>query len=409
MLYAAGIPRARAARRNAAALGKVGDAPLKRRRLHGKQPEHAAVANCRVILKGSWAAWPSDEVDDFRLSVAAVGELVSQCGCYCSKSALRGVQGLAMQMPPSIANSTRTLRKWSKILSAPGGRGPGAGRVPRHVAALVLQDLQDVANEAFGWHAGRIVGTATMALRRSADLLSQGDWKRALSVMDSLIEPLDEIGHFEMLEWVIKRLASVHLGLLEYGDADECANYLLNHESPCVRRWHCHGARSIKARVDRERRRGLHRGTLVRLCHHGPLNNSVGTVRGRPGAERGSYHRGNDADVYEVSVGGTAHRVDVDCLTPVRLVVQTSFRDGPDEKVVVVGTSIGGGQCAQFSMEPWELMQPASRLVARIALATGHHASNIECVLPDGLVASHRSAGDRARGPPAIRSHRSCT
>ena len=377
----------------------------RRRLLGGKEKEqdgHAAAPGRALFLdkgRNAWDEWAVPDVMAFRLTAAAAVKQLRPCGRFCTADATRTLQGLALQIPAAIYASTGLRAKWATMLSARPGAASYRGGVRQTQAARFLEDMQEVSEEAHAWHWDQVLCASNSTLMRVRQLDMNGAWEEALAAEEDMIESLNSVDAFQRLALHLNRLAHRYLILLRLEDAEDCASYLLNHESPCVRDMFCSKARRIRKRVERERSRGVCTGTDVRIHQcSGQLHERLGQIRGRPGAETGNFNQWQGDDVYEVMVDSRLHTIPWTCLRRVTVVVQLAVHAIANCLTTVTGTLLSGTGCAQFDVDPVELTNPP-RLVLRVAQAMERHASNIACILPDGtLVRSLHGGGAHLRG-----------
>ena len=207
-------------------------------------------------------------------------------------------------------------------------------------------------------------------------------------VDEGRVADLAEAGEeYDILARALVRTGALHLGLLQFREADACASHLLDHWNSHVRRRLSGVAAALRRRVARELDLGLHRGSAVLLHGHSidpRLHGTIGEIQCRPGGLTGTagLDPGRSSDMYDVRVGPAVIQVHRTNISLVTVVVHLAIRGRADGFLEVTCRTIGGAVRASFTMDPIEL-EPGSRLLRRTASALGRHPSNIRCVLPE--------------------------
>ena len=397
----AGDRRTSAARRKACEMAEAMSAPGKRRRLVGKQTEFGVAPGCEMSYDASWAAWDQKAlIAEWRLISADAQQRLPE---RSNQEHLRLLQGLAVHIPEEIRVATGFNAKWAKLMSASGVPGCQLTSIP-FLAKQFHDDMEDLAAMAFSWHNTHMRSVVEHTERRVLALLAAGAPDEAIALHTALIKPLENGHHWSLLRDLFLQKAAIHLTYLDFDRAEECADYWLGHWSPRFREYDPWYAEDIKKRAAVGRRRGLYRGTKVRICNwRSFLDGQLGEIMGREGTTRClSPDVVVDDDVYEVRVGTELFTIQQVYLCSGPIVVQLSVRDREDGSVGVIGTTLSGTECAQFVVEPADLLHPL-RMIARAARAMGRHPADLQCVMPDGSLAQRSCRGDsRGRTPHVV-------
>ena len=383
LLRRAGHERTRVARRARAWL-KKGAAPLKRLRLYAKQQEFGAAPGRQLSLQGNWAGqWQLRCLLEFRLCWAAVVYLIHRRGVPVD-GAGRALQGLASKIPIAVLQTTGFRTKWGQVLSATALQRRQM-RIPVESVSKLAEDIFAVSHVAFAWHRASRMLWCAEELKVYCRFRSAGQYQDSISVLENMLPQLQEAELFQNFDNVAIRLFSWYFELLRFDDAEAFAQSLLSYDCLEIRnRWRAGACLAIE-RVQRERLRGFHPNTNVRVCEYDrSLDGKLCKILGRPREEMMHYWFREEADIYEVILEKTVYQIHRKHLCLVKTAVQLSVQEAGDT-LHVTGILMSGAPCARFSVALAAQHSPA-RLREQTAIAMDVPVSNIVCILPSGAL-----------------------